>query len=249
MAPMQTAPTQTAPTIDILLNLVPDNPQAVLRSLSQHPFLADKQDRAGYSLLHAAISYSKLDLARALVHTYHVDPNIVDNDDETCLYGAEDIDAAKCAVEELGTNLGWLNSEERQPAEEKIAEDGDFPEVVSYLSEVRKRTTTESSIEGGQQQATNGDAAGRTDTTETESGVHPPRALPKGVKINVGTMEEGAEDVGEPDPEFRRRIEELATREDFQSEEGQKELRNLVTDAVSGLARDSNSRNTRPKTG
>ena len=40
---------------------------------------------------------------------------------------------------------------------------------------------------------------------------------------------------GEPDPEFRRRIEELASRDDFQGDEGQRELRSLVSDAVSGL--------------
>ena len=38
-----------------------------------------------------------------------------------------------------------------------------------------------------------------------------------------------------PDPEFRRMIEELAAREDFQSEEGQRQLRELVTQAVMGM--------------
>ena len=36
------------------------------------------------------------------------------------------------------------------------------------------------------------------------------------------------------DPEFKRRIDELASREDFQSEATQNELRELVQDALRG---------------
>lgn len=200
--------------------------------------MADKQDGAGYSLLHAAISYAKLDLARALVHTYNVDPNIVDSDEETCLYGVEDVESAKCAVEELGTSPGRLNGGERKTAEEKIEEDGEFPEVVAYLRDMRQKSATEHQTSSKYEQPSDRGAS---------NGVHPPR-LPDGVNINVMTVEEGADGAGEPDPEFKRRIEELAAREDFQGEEGQRELRDLVTDAVSGLTRDSNARNTRPRT-
>ncbi|RMZ85925.1 hypothetical protein DV736_g6521, partial [Chaetothyriales sp. CBS 134916] len=42
----------------------------------------------------------------------------------------------------------------------------------------------------------------------------------------------------EPDPEFRRRIEELAGRDDFQTEEGQRQLRELITDAIRGASND-----------
>ncbi|KAI9683505.1 MAG: hypothetical protein M1822_006045 [Bathelium mastoideum] len=238
----------TRPSIDFLLNLVPDNPQAVRTSLSQHPSLADKKDAAGYSLLHAAVSYSALELARALVHTYSVDPNIVDNDGETCLYGVEDVAAAQCAVEELGTSLGWLNDEERKTAEEKIEEDGDYPEVVAYLKGMREKDTSQGSADPQQEQRSNQAPASGMNSLDTGSDVHPPPPLPQGVKINVGTVAEDAEETGEPDPEFRRRIEELAARQDFESEDGQRELRNLVTDAVSGLAKDSNSRNTKPRT-
>ena len=53
------------------------------------------------------------------------------------------------------------------------------------------------------------------------------------VSINVGAApEENVVEGQEPDPEFRRRIEELASSENFQSEEGQKELRDLIIDAV-----------------
>ncbi|KAF2401276.1 hypothetical protein EJ06DRAFT_384704 [Trichodelitschia bisporula] len=58
---------------------------------------------------------------------------------------------------------------------------------------------------------------------------------PEGVKVDVRTVEEQSMGEGEVDPEFRRRIEELAAREDFQSEDGQRQLRELITDAVMGL--------------
>ncbi|KAL9086386.1 MAG: hypothetical protein Q9165_007172 [Trypethelium subeluteriae] len=241
------ASTPSAPPIDLLLNLVPDSPQAVLTSLSQHPSLASKKDNAGYSLLHAAISYSKLDVARALVHAYNVDPDIIDNDEETCLFGAEDVEAAKCAVEELGTSVGWLNHGERKTAEEKIEEDGEFLDVAAYLKSVRARSAHDDLASNGESEPSNGRVTSGTVIAESGSEVHPPPPLPQGVKINIGTMEENAEETGEADPEFKRRIEELAARDDFQSGEGQRELRNLITDAVSGLARDSNTRNTRPR--
>ena len=60
-----------------------------------------------------------------------------------------------------------------------------------------------------------------------------PHPLPDGLKINVGTMEEHAADA--PDPDIRRRIDELAARPDYQSDEVQKQLRELVHEVVSGL--------------
>jgi hypothetical protein len=58
--------------------------------------------------------------------------------------------------------------------------------------------------------------------------------VPDGISINVRTMT--PDDVGEEvvDPEFKRRIEELAAREDFQGEDGQRELRELITEAIRG---------------
>ena len=61
-----------------------------------------------------------------------------------------------------------------------------------------------------------------------------PPPLPPNVKVNIGNevVEEGGQ---EPDPEFRRRIEGLAARENFHTEEGQRELRDLIQ--VIALAR------------
>ncbi len=39
------------PTIDVLLNLVPERPQVVQDKLQAHPDLAHRQDHHGYSLV------------------------------------------------------------------------------------------------------------------------------------------------------------------------------------------------------
>jgi len=46
------------------------------------------------------------------------------------------------------------------------------------------------------------------------------------------------EQLQEPDPEFKRRIEELASRDNFHTEEGQQELRDLIVDAIRGVGGD-----------
>ncbi|KAH8731006.1 hypothetical protein GQ44DRAFT_736138 [Phaeosphaeriaceae sp. PMI808] len=65
--------------------------------------------------------------------------------------------------------------------------------------------------------------------------------LPDGVKIEMTTMAEDA--AGDaPDPEIRRRIEELAARPDYESEEVQSQLRTLVQEVVSGMGEDQDGR-------
>jgi hypothetical protein len=211
---------QRAP-IDILLNLVPDSPQTVLSHLANAPGLASVRDAHGYSLVHAASSYSQIPLLRTLIQTYNVSPNIVDEDNETPLFAAENVDVAR-ALLELGADVGWKNAEGFTPAI-KIEGEGDFPLVAQFLKE---HTTSSSS---------NPPAASSSTEDNTLEGIlpHPP-PLPNGVQVNIGTMEE-PEEAGAPDPEFRRRIEELAARDDFQGEEGQRQLRELVTEAVTGI--------------
>lgn len=218
-----------AVTIDRLLNLAADDPAAVLAQLAQHPQLAGARDAHGYSLAHAACSYGHLDLLRALVRTYAVSPDIRDEDAETPLFAAESVDAARCLLEELGAAVDARN-DEGQTAEEKIEAEGDFPLVAAYLrSRMAGASNGEAVAAAQQQQQQQNGADGLT---------HPP-PLPDGVKVNVGTM--SADDVPEDvvDPEFRRKIEELAAREDYQSEEAQAELRRLVQDAVGGMRSDA----------
>ena len=212
--------------IDVLLNLVPDHAAQVLQQLENEPALASAQDSHGYSLLHAAASYSQLELLRALVQQYEVSANISDEDNETPLFYAETVEVATVLLE-LGADLTHRN-EEGQTAEEKIEGDEEFPLVAAFL---RQKA---SALQGDENAAANGAVSNGT----AQQLGHPP-PLPDGIKVNIGTMQEPE---GEPvDPDFRRRIEELAARDDFQSEEGQRQLRELVTEAVGGLREDAQS--------
>ncbi|KAF2019034.1 hypothetical protein BU24DRAFT_418625 [Aaosphaeria arxii CBS 175.79] len=230
-----TTGTLPAPTIDLLLNLIDTRPNSILASLSQHPQLASASDAHGYSLVHAAVSYNQLPVLRELVQKYNVDVDKLDEDGETPLFAAELASVARTLVEEFGADWRVRNIEGKT-AEEKIAEEeGEAHEVYLYLRSLR---------DGGQS-ANGGGAEGAANLAQLETaGVHPPPPLPDGVKINVGTMEEDA--VGDaPDPELRRRIEELAAREDFQTEEVQQQLRELVTEVVSGIGSEQSERSVR----
>lgn len=199
------------PTIDLLLNLIDTRPQAILSSLEQHPQLASARDAHGYSLVHAAASYNQLDVLRDLVQKYHANVNIVDEDGETPLFAAEKVDVARCLVEELGADVS-IRNEDGKTAQEKIGdEEGEAHEVYQYLS---SRT-------GGSQPATNG-------AVQVNGGSAP-------FSISSATTVPEDELGDAPDPEIRRRIEELAARDDYQSEEVQAQLRQLVQEVVSGM--------------
>lgn len=219
-------PVPPPPTIDLLLNLIDTRPALILTSLAQHPQLASASDAHGYSLVHAAASYNQLDVLRKLVQEYKVNVNLLDEDGETALFAAELVDVARCLVEELGADWKIINGDGKT-AEEKIAdEESEMHEVCQYLKGVRI-----------------GESSANSAIAEGDN-LHPPPPLPDGVKINVGTMEEDA--VGDaPDPEIRRRIEELAARDDFQSEEGQRQLRELVTEVVTGVGAEQAGRSVR----
>ncbi|KAK3379236.1 hypothetical protein B0T24DRAFT_589820 [Lasiosphaeria ovina] len=196
--------------------LAADNPQALVTLLQENPSLASGQDEHGYSLVHAAASYNHLDLLRSLVRDFNVPVDLRDEDGETALFVAESVDAARILVEELGLNAG-LKNDEGVTAREKIEAEGEWPELAQYLSGVG----AESAKLNG---STNGDSS---------SGMELPPA-PDGLKITVGTMDEAETGEQQPDPEFRRRIEELAARTDLETPEGQADLRRLVEDAITG---------------
>ncbi|KAK8250514.1 hypothetical protein HDK77DRAFT_182766 [Phyllosticta capitalensis] len=220
-------------TIDRLLNLAPDNPAQVLALLQAHPDLASARDAHGYSLAHAAVSYSQLDLLRALVRTYNVDPNIRDEDGETPLFAAETVDAARCLVEELGADVHAKN-DEGLTAEERVEQDAEFPLVSAYLrSQMGIPPATAAAAQAAAQQ--NGG---------TSSAMHPP-PLPNGVTVNVGTTAEDQVPDEVVDPELKRRIDELAARDDFHTEQGQQQLRQLIEEAVSGWRGENQDRNVR----
>lgn len=210
--------------------LAADNPSAVLSHLRSDSSRASSQDEHGYSLLHAAASYGHIELLRALVQEFHVDPNLTDEDNETCLFVTESLEIAKCLVEELGVDAKHKNDEDLM-AHDMIESEGSFPEIAAYLREVTGIPASELNQQPLQD-------------------VHAPPPLPPNISVNLGTMSQQDMD-GEGvdvDTEFRRRIAELAAREDFHSEAGQNQLRALVTDALRGVGAETQDRDIRRRT-
>ena len=204
--------------------LAADNNPDLLTLLRSRPDLASSQDEHGYSLLHAAVSYNHLDLLHTLVNEFKVDVNIKDEDGETALFFAETVEAAQTLHEELHIDTASKNSE-GLTAEEKIRIDGEFPTVADYLFACRAHERAEV-------------GSGSIST----SMMHHPPPLPPNVSVHVETMDatsQAAEDSADIDLEFRGRIEKLAAREDFQDGEAQKELRDLIAEAVKGVGADA----------
>lgn len=203
--------------------LAADNSPKLLPLLRSNPSLASSQDANGYSLFHAAASYNHLELLRTLGNEFQLDPNnIKDEDGETALFVVETVKAAQVLLEELKADPSIRNAEGRT-AEEKIQTEGDFVTIAEFLKESRTKGA-----------ATVGDAA--PSNLPDHRGGHPP-PMPPNVKVRLGTVEDEQPvgDSAEPDPVFRQRIEELAAREDFRGREGQRQLRELITDAVRGV--------------
>lgn len=214
--------------------LAADNPAALLALLRDTPNLASQQDDHGYSLLHAAASYNHLDLLRALVNEFNVPVNLRDEDSETALFVVETVDAARLLVEELSIDT-VVTGEEGLTARQKIQQDGDFPAVAEYLA-------------GKEAPAVGGDGAAAQAAVNGTSVNGDLAPVPQGLSVNFGTVDEGEAAGASPDPDFRRRIEDLAAREDLDTELGQAALRQLVEEAVAGeeLAQE---RNVRPRQG
>jgi hypothetical protein len=193
----------------LLASNTPSPDPRLLPLLRSKPELASEQDAHGYSLLHAAASYNHLDLLRTLVNEFKVDINLRDEDGETCLFVAETVEIAKCLVEELIIDVDIQNSD-GMTALQKFDYEEEYPDIAAYLRQG------------------NNDATGSTSANVAAI----PR-LPPNVSINVNTETvPDTVDIQEPDPEFRRRIEELAANENFHTEQGQQELRGLITDAI-----------------
>lgn len=195
--------------------LAADNSPLLLPLLRENPALASKQDEHGYSLVHAAASYNHVDLLRTLISEFHVDVNLKDEDDETALFVVETLEAAKVLAEELSIDVHH-RSADGLTAREKIESEGEFAAVSVYLASLE---TT--------QMESRGTAIATDSITEV---MEPP---PQGMTFTVGTIDAAEEVPSDVDSEFRRRIEELAQRDDFSTPTGQADLRKLVEDAIS----------------
>ena len=205
------------------LLLAADHPDTLLELLRSDPSLASAQDEHGYSLVHAAASYDHFDLLRALVREYGVDVNLRDEDEETALFVVETVAAARVLVEELDADTAATNAD-GQTAAQKIAQEGDYPAVAEYLR------TRDSHVRVNGTAPTNGITATNGEDDAGAGGPLPP--VPDGLRMEM-MAEDPAQIEGTPvDPSLRRMIEQLAQREDFQSEAGQAELRRIVREAV-----------------
>lgn len=219
--------------------LAADNNPSLIEHLRANPNLASAQDESGYSVLHAAISYNHLELARRLVNEFHVDVNVLDGDGESPVFSAETVEAAKVLVEELGADVSLKSSDGWTPAQ-KILDEGDWPLVGAYLAEAQSKAMLPSG------------AGSSSGTSILSNGPTRPPPLPEGVSVNVGAMEEQSmgDDADVVDPEFKRRIDALAAREDFQGDEGQRQLRELITEAVRDhVVGEAGEREVRQRTG
>ena len=207
------------------LILAAENSPKLLPLLRSKPSLASLQDKHGYSLLHAAASYNHLDLLSALVKEFHVDVNIKDEDAETPLFVVETVEAAHLLIDELGADPK-IKNEEGMTAEDKIRGEGDFITIADFLKESRLQGDTNT---GHRLQ----------ENPPISDADHPP-PLPPNIKMHMGTLEEeeNLADTSEVDPDIRRRIEELSTKEDFKGEDAQKQLRELITDVLRDAGRD-----------
>ena len=215
----------------LLAAVTPEPDPRLLPLLRSKPSLASAQDSHGYSLLHAASSYNHVSLLRALVLELKADVNLLDEDGETCLFVAESVEVAKCLVEELKIDTA-LKNVDSLTARERIEADGEWPEVINYLQEHERSRI---GLTGGATIMT------ENTTTSGDAEFNYPPPLPPNMRLDINTMTEesmNGEQLQEPDPEFKRRIEELASRDNFHTEEGQQELRDLIADAVRGVGGD-----------
>jgi len=183
---------------------------AVARFLDEDATSVNARDENGYTPIHAATSYNHISLLKSLIQTYRGDPNITDHDGDTPLFFVETVETACCLVGELNADPKHRNSAGLTAAE-AIEEDGQFPLVAAYLRRCEAWPF-----------AATADGKGPSTTPK------PPAC----VEVNLSTVEDAPEMAAPVDGELRRRIQQLADRSDFESEEAQRELRALVTGAV-----------------
>ncbi|RPA95333.1 ankyrin [Choiromyces venosus 120613-1] len=200
------------PSSNIWIAASDNDIHSVATFLTADPTSVNSKDENGYTPLHAAVSYNHIPLLRSLVRTHGGDVNAQDVEGDTPLFVAETVEVARILVEELGADVGHKNLMGLSAAD-TIEEDGQFPLVAAYLR----------GLEAG--------AGGGGSGEDEEGGMTYPKP-PPGISVDLSAAEDTSETLPPVDDALRRKIEELATREDFNSEETQRELRSLVTQAV-----------------
>ncbi|KAJ3056096.1 hypothetical protein HK097_008132 [Rhizophlyctis rosea] len=113
-----------------------DNKIDILKHFLDHggpggqPLDPNIKDQNGYSPLHAAASWSRVELIRLLIQEYGADPNITDTEGDTPLHVVETAECARLLVE-LGADPNKRNDDGQLPIE--TADEEEQHEVVEYL--------------------------------------------------------------------------------------------------------------------
>ncbi|KAK9234702.1 ankyrin repeat-containing protein [Lipomyces kononenkoae] len=188
-----------------------DNNLPVIQALfATKAHTPNDRDQHGYTPMHAAASYSHIELLRYLV-SEGGDVNITDDDGETPLFVVETKEAAKVLIEELGADWKHKNSQgvtAREKFEEEIEEDGEPLEaVVEYLK----------GLEDGESTVAQGLEDELKDAISDRANV----------RVAIESVPEMEEPDNEQIAERRRKVEEL-----LQSDNPEEGIRRLVEEAV-----------------
>ena len=102
--------------------------QTALQTLNLAPNAADDN---GFTFVHAAAAYNRLNVLRWLFTQDRVDVNAQDADGDTPLHHCDEVEAAKCLIEEGKADITIKNSNgytAREAKEEELQEDQDDEE-------------------------------------------------------------------------------------------------------------------------
>jgi uncharacterized protein len=239
-------PADNKTLLELLLRSVPTDPSSVIQKLEAHPDVAPMGDFFGYTLLHAAASYSQGELARLLVRQYAVSTETVDEDGDSPLFYAESVDMARLLIEELGADAGWRNHDGDTFVQvlQRNVEEGDVEgwelDMLSYIDSLNGRS--KSAEEPGKSE----EADTSEQETQTDSVADTPAASAD-VSSTVASSSSSAQPrQGDFESTFRTRIEALTVRDDLNSATGQAEVRGLAQELLSQLKGEQQQRQQEP---
>ncbi|SCV71116.1 BQ2448_2704 [Microbotryum intermedium] len=178
-------------------------------------------DDNSYSPLHAAASWSHLEILRYLIQKGG-DINLADEDGETCLFVVEDVDMARIIVRELGGDFNKRNNEGLNAAEHLQEA---YPHISLYL-----RSLTDPSIAYPPTNVTT-----TTATATSQDGDDLPMST--GTEGGGGGGGGGEPDLDTPTDTLLLRVREImqaSERGELTAQQTDDQLRGVVEQAVTG---------------
>lgn len=110
-----------------------DNKIDLVKSLIESgKYTSNSADPNGFTPIHAAASYSNIELLRYLLN-HGGNPNIQDSDGDTPLHHCENLDVIKILIKEFNANYKIKNNDNLNVKEYFIEED-EFPDIINYLT-------------------------------------------------------------------------------------------------------------------